>query len=387
MGDIRRQWADLPKELVEMISEHLDSLIDILQLRAVCTSWRSSVSLPSFDQEIPLQILSLPFPFCVDVVLSRRLIYRLEVINHNINCSSSVSKGWLIKVGESRREKLKLLQPISDFQVGYCSIPLDLLDLRFVELIQSFKLELANPEGFSVFGVYKVIPFSLPESSSEEVDGIIAIIQGGKLGYWLVGDEYWEFLDDGDFRFDDIIEYKGQLYVVDRLGTVFWIDSSWELIRYSPLLNSRGGRKTLVESCGDLYVVDRFLDGERNHEYETMATRYRNINPDRRTCERYPKTIDIRVYKLDEEWGRWVDVKSLGDQVFVLGSDCSFSISSSELDGGKGNCVYFTDDDEAGISSNNVRIRMFQLEDCSIKELDMSPQCSEIFWPPNVGST
>ncbi|KAJ6398241.1 hypothetical protein OIU77_019113 [Salix suchowensis] len=44
-------WADLPKELLEMISKRLDSLIDVYRFRVVCMSWRSPISV--FYKQFP----------------------------------------------------------------------------------------------------------------------------------------------------------------------------------------------------------------------------------------------------------------------------------------------------------------------------------------------
>lgn len=385
MPDDRQPWIDLPKELLEKIGEHVDSRVDIPRLRSVCTSWWSSVSLPSFDEELPCVLLNLPFPLVIDTILSRNLICRIELVHQNPNSSESKPKGWLTQVGESKRGKLQLLHPVSGCQIESSSISLNLQDFRFIELGKAFKLKLANADGFSLYGVTKVVPFPISASCKENNVAILAIYEGGKLGYWEYGDTEWELLDDCNFEYDDIIVYKSQLYAVDRSGIVWWINSSLKVIQYSPILYSHGSRKTLVESCGDLCVVDRFLDGERiqrnKNNYRECFVLYNNDEPTHRTRMKL-KTIGIRVYKLDEEWGRWEEVKSLGDRVFVLGMDCSFSISSVEFYGGKGNSIYFTDDDESGLSCDDIGINVFQLEDCSIKRLEKFPEYSEIFLPP-----
>ncbi|CAJ2662811.1 unnamed protein product [Trifolium pratense] len=45
----------------------------------------------------------------------------------------------------------------------------------------------------------------------------------------------------------------------------------------------------------------------------------------------------FKVYKLDEEWGKWVDVKNLKDRAFILSKSCNFSVSTKELIGYQGN--------------------------------------------------
>ncbi|KAJ6774718.1 F-BOX PROTEIN SKIP23 [Salix purpurea] len=54
------RWADLPKELLEMISKRLDSLIDVFRFRVVCMSWRSPISV--FYKQSPRSYVPLKLP-------------------------------------------------------------------------------------------------------------------------------------------------------------------------------------------------------------------------------------------------------------------------------------------------------------------------------------
>ena len=97
-----------------------------------------------------------------------------------------------------------------------------------------------------------------------------------------------------------------------------------------------------MESRGELYVVDRFFDEERRFDHRLREYR---------VC---PKTFTFDVYKLDQERGCWVTVKNLGDRVFILGKDSSFSVSATEFSGCKGNCIYFTYEDDNGVFDQNT---------------------------------
>ena len=131
------QWADLPKELLEMIGKRLDSRVDTLRFRAVCTSWRSSVSLPSSDQETPPLILNLPDPISYAPLFIQTTICRMDSARKDPNSSSS-SKSWLVKVGESNYGKLKLFNPLTNQEIKYSPIALNLLEFKFVELSKAF---------------------------------------------------------------------------------------------------------------------------------------------------------------------------------------------------------------------------------------------------------
>ncbi|KAJ4841614.1 hypothetical protein Tsubulata_004904 [Turnera subulata] len=388
---ISSRWADLPKELLEMIGKCLDSRVDVLRFRSVCTSWRATIPLPSFDQEIPPVILKLPRPISAESILSHTTICRLEILHQNPAASSPVLPSkpcWLTEVEETRRGQLQLLHPVSHQElVSRSPIELNLLDFHFVPVIKAFRVTWGN--GVSVFGVNKVVLFPFSASCNKDEFGILAIYHGGKLGYWKYGDKEWTLLDDTNFEYDDIIAYKEQFYVVDRWGTVSWIDSALKVVQYSPSLYGCGGKKNLVESCGDLYVVDRYLDGRVKavEDYENVVAAGRN-NPygASRYRKTFPKAFDFRVYRLDEDWG-WVDVKSLGDRVFFLGNDCSFSVSSRDFYGGKGNCIYFTDDDNfTGARLSDASIGVFQLGEGIIEKPATLPEYCDIFWPPPLTS-
>ena len=55
-------------------------------------------------------------------------------------------------------------------------------------------------------------------------------------------------------------------------------------------------------------------------------------------------------------------MESLGDRAFILGHDCSLSVSAGEFFGYEGNCIYFT---------HHNRPHVFKLEDDSIANLDI----------------
>ncbi|EEF40659.1 conserved hypothetical protein [Ricinus communis] len=378
-----REWADLPQELLEIISKHLDSRIDVYRFRAVCTSWRSSVS--SSYRKFPSILLKLPPPILADAFFSLVTICRLQLVDDDDDSDGkrlSRPNSWLTKVEESTRGEMQLLIPLSNRQIkpspGMMTKMLNLLNFRLVELTKSCTFKLAT--GRPVLGIDKAVPFPnrarMNDINASDF-GVLAIFHEGKLGYWKNGDRNWTLLDDRNFHYDDIIFYKEKNYVVDRNGTVSWIDSSLNLIQYSPPLCGCGDKKNLVESCGDLYVVDRYLDGERRiwqgHEGEHIINQER-FNTDElffNLLRNYPrcgaKTVDFKVYKLDEEWGRWVDVKSLDDRIFVVSNEVSFSVSAKEFNGWEGNCIYYTDpnDEDFGGELSGYDARVFRLKDHS----------------------
>lgn len=356
-------WSELPPELLSTIGGRLDSPIDALGFRSVCKSWRSSASpfhrlsnshLPS-PPKFPC-----PFGSGEDAFVSEDAIYRLAPFHHDpepdASNSSSIpaAKACFVKVEHTRPGKYPLWIRRIDDSLPPIPKVLSLLDYRMVKIGQSNLLNYKNRHS-SMVGVGKVIryPDSAPISSGN--CSIFVIYDGGKLGFARCGDQELTLVDDRVSDYNDLIVYGGRLYAVDGRGTVSWIDyASLKPTHFSPPSFGSGGRKHLVESDGELYVVDRYFEekGLQQPVVDHMFHRQqlgvihrclRRINTTVRGRLAQGRTVGFRVYKLDQDWGRWVEVVDLGDQAFFLNDDVSFSVSASAFEGCKGNCIYFKD--------------------------------------------
>lgn len=284
---------------------------------------------------------------------------------------------------------------IRDF-TSTCPKVFSSLEFRMAELSKGYALRYVYGSS-SIAGINKVVlsPRSGSGSVGQEESAIFVIYDQGKLGFAKNGAEDFTLVDGRILDYNDIIVYKGQPYVVDRWGTVSWIDSSLRVIQFSPPLFGFGSRKHLVVSCGELYVVDRYLDRDENmHDHDEGNNN--NNNEHVNFYPRHPlqrrrydfcqaKTVDFKVHKLDEEWGRWVEVKNLGDQSFVLTSDCCFSVSAREVAGFRGNCIYYTEQldlDFALRGLGNLEGYVFDLEDHTMEKLACCPGSFPMFGLP-----
>ena len=146
----------------------------------------------------------------------------------------------------------------------------------------------------------------------------------------------------------------------------------------------------MVVSCGDLYVVVRYLEKEEENALFDRTSglqfriQYYPRGRGRRRDFNQPKSVDFKVFKLDQDRGTWVEVKNLGDQVFVLSCDFSLSVLARDFAGFKPNCIYFTKQFELdyalrGIGDNGGCV--FNLEDNSFENLENSSGYSQMFWP------
>lgn len=364
--DEKVNWSQLPAELWPKIGKYLDNHIDVLRFRSVCGSFRSSIppslpNSPSFPLEIPHPGTGINIS--PNNYLNQSTIYLIQPTD-----ASSNSKGWLIKVEESKNQPLSLLNPITDRKLSYplssnnTSLMIwNILDYRVIELCKSYKIEKIT--GFSS-PVKKLVCYPNSPWSSVEDCVSCCIFQEDVVGFIKHGDEKWKIVDENNFYYDDIIVIKGQFYVTDKWGTISWIDiSSLKLIQFSPPLCGFGNKKHLVESCGNLYVVDRYS----YYEGENVRRNYVG----RRHQDRYEVVEYFKVYKLDEEWGKWVDVKNLKDRAFILSPSCNFSVSAKELIGYQGNCIYFKD---------SFNVRMYNLDDSRITTVDFNPCIDNTLW-------
>ncbi|KAL6507500.1 hypothetical protein OROGR_023695 [Orobanche gracilis] len=259
-------------------------------------------------------------------------------------------------LGESESVPLRLLNPFTRSRVSNDTprvfspdtLPrvLNFMNFKVVELIEAFYLS----DKHIPHHLRKVVLFP---SLSVKGGLVCALFDYGRLRVRTIEDKKWIKLNLNNYiagyHCHDIIIQKGQLYVIDNLGTIFWMNPwSLKLVQFTqPLwLMDNGKRKQMVEYGGRLYVVD--MPNFRDHLHEK---------------------IDIKVYKVDEESGRWENVRNLGDVVFVLGKDSNFSLLAKDYHGCERNCIYFS------FSYAIYNILCFSLKDSMLKFVKYP------FWP------
>ncbi|KAB1223730.1 hypothetical protein CJ030_MR2G004736 [Morella rubra] len=393
------EWSNLPNELWLSIGQRLDTRLDVLRFRSVCRSWRSSI--PPFCAPCPRFPLNFPSPYSVSAdstslppellpllrrllpdsersyeaaYLCQRTFYSLQRLNPTSSSSTAAAadKGCLIQVKESNSRKLRLLEATNFFRshsnrgIRY---PVNLLNYRIVELNRAYRLgwyvnasRLTSSQNERIYlnsgrqpipGVKKAVMVPKSAKTNAEVCSFSVIFDDAKLGFANCRDGKLNLVVDLNVNCDDIIVFKGQSYVVDRLGILWRIEwSSLKLVKLSPPIHAgwcSPCRKHLVEACGALYVVDRYFDRKP-----------RSMNSKLHSFHMIPGsaiTIYCRVYKLDEELGSWVLEENLGDRVFILGPDFSLSFSALEISGYRSNSIYFMDHSGSCV---------FNLEDHSI---------------------
>lgn len=316
----RDEWCNLPKDLLTTIGERLGTRMDVLRLRAVCTSWRSSIPLVPNNNNSPSFPITLPHPIFTGnrSCLTESTIYRLELPppdqegdDNNSNSSessSSSTKGWLVMVREwSKPGHFRLLNPLSHCEIRYDpeTFPKkiwNLLDYRVFEQGKAYSLEYFIRNCRLV--IEKAI-YSADESA-------VLISDLGKLEFLRLGDEKWTRLAPCHHHFSDIILYNGKFHAFDKWDQVVVIDSS-TLKRtkvWHPPVKGFGGK--FLQSSGDLYLIRENV--RKPSDDEDNGVDY---------FSKYQSSASFLIYKLHEAAG-WVKVKFLNDRVAFVGRDYSF---------------------------------------------------------------
>ncbi|KAL8228908.1 hypothetical protein R6Q57_013808 [Mikania cordata] len=376
-------WSQLPRELLDVISTHLISDTDILRFRSVCTSWRSSI------QPLTSRFPILPYAGISDTTwgfyLSKRTIFRVGLPDPD---PKQTHIPWLIKVERDNPQKTHLMNPLT----GSESIPLlpnfprslSLLNFRVTELGQEYALQYisyrpnANSIGDSVTLYMEKVAFC-----SSGVDGfvLLTIHVSGKLALLKNGEVKWNIINDLPSPYDDVIFFDGQFYAVDNTGRTVVVDPETTSLKVVAGSVFGGDKKFLVESVGDLFLVDKHLsvgpDNDMDYDDENYEF-YEDFD-----CFMSERTVKLEVYKLDKEEQKWIEVKNLGDRMLFLGDNCGFSASALDFPGCKGNCVFFTGQNREDDGLNKSKgVGVFDMESGSIGAVPNNSGYSQLFWPP-----
>uniref|UniRef100_A0A0V0IC28 Putative ovule protein n=1 Tax=Solanum chacoense TaxID=4108 RepID=A0A0V0IC28_SOLCH len=342
-------WSDIPKELAERIGSCLDTQIDVLHFRSVCTTWRSSLApfktVPHFPVEIPFPLDDRNiYKGRPGYYLIESTVYILQPLDGD--SIDSPCKGWLIQVIKTADGKLKVLNPLTGREIqNHMPKVLNLLDFRVSHVCKSYHVQYYIPSkplfsGYDVGYVRKILLLMNHNAGSEKDSfSLMAIDRDNRLCYLKSGNDKWTKLKNYSSYIDDIIVYKGNFHAVDRYGETMKFDSSFnettvasrfygETMKFDSSFNetvasrfSGGGKrkKRLVESGGQLFLVDYSSDFGKDASRE------------------------IKIYRLDEKQYEWIEVHTLGDRIFFAVNDCCFSVSSRDFGDkyGRGNCIYY----------------------------------------------
>ncbi|CAA0827745.1 F-box protein SKIP23 [Striga hermonthica] len=379
-------WSILPTELLNLISQRLPASIDLLRFRSVCATWRAAAPPPpSAAERFPI----LPNSGISDTSwgfhLSKRTIYSLQ-------SPFTDDPAWIVKLERDNPARMHLLNPLarSQFKPLPDNFPrtFSFYDLRVKELGEEYALQYINfrPTATSI-GEAGNLYMEKVAVSNNPGGGftLLTIHVSGKLVVFKSGNEKWMVIDDLPSPYDDVIFREGGFYAVDHTGRLVLVnisDLNVTLVA-SPIFG--GDKKFLVDSNGELLLVDMYLsvgpadDLGFNEGFEF----YEEFD-----CFMSERTVKFKVFKLDDDAGKWLEMTDLKERMLFLGDNCTFWTSSLEIFGEDkftGNCIFFADQYSNGESDGEWKSRglgVFDLESGSIGPIGAHAGYSKMFWPP-----
>ncbi|CAH2051407.1 unnamed protein product [Thlaspi arvense] len=316
-----------------MIAVCLFSVIELKSFRSVCRSWRSS----AFDNPFrsrPLIELKLLDP--TENASQQGNAFLSGAAFFRVTPSSSPNQGWLIKSDTDLNSgKFRLLDHFSRIPLKHRCKSINLLRFNVSEIQEAYVVHdrrMDEPDP----GFKRVVLATVQGG-----DHALGVGWDGRIRFW--SGRIWTILKDQLAEFTDVVIHGGLTYALASDGSKLKLRATWW--RYEG--------DTLDPNV--FYVCA--IDDDGNQIGETS-----------------PKTIGFKVYKMDEEMGKWVEVKSLGDDAFVMATDTCFSVSAGEFHGCLKNAIYFAD--------KECKIRVFKLEDASITRATSTEQnCFKMFAP------
>ncbi|CAK9184268.1 unnamed protein product [Ilex paraguariensis] len=358
-------WAGLPKDILDLILDHIIQFSDYIRFCSVCKSWRSVGLEDNNYHHLHIQRLRilkacrsrLPMLMIPPTISNKEnqsfysvtdgVILDLQLpMSFNRRCFGS-SHGWLFTM-----EKPMVIVLLNPFSGRTIHLP----ELKDPETVYQFWVDKDDHEYF----VSKGILSSDPCRDVDNYEVVVIYSDNRKLASFKSGDETWQFfnLTKGYF-FSDIIYYEGQLHAINNFGGLMHIDtiSGAGKIIIKPTRRMECRMTYLVKSYErDLLMVQKFME---ENEHDDM----------------HYKASDFKIFKMvhstQMRTPSWVEINSIGDQALFVGNNYSLTVSTSDFSGCSSNCIYYTDhylaitghyvphgpDDDTGIF--NLRDRSF----------------------------
>ncbi|XP_021762801.1 F-box protein SKIP23-like isoform X3 [Chenopodium quinoa] len=376
----RETWSALPPELVLSIAERLETRTDIMQIRTVCQTWRSSVPLSMLSSR---NFLSPLFPYRGMSHSSVLVANSVFLLQSTVDCKH---QSLLISVEELNPGKLYVRAPLSRVVTRVLPIgsPNSFGWSDFQELGRFYTLRRVDrPEDmFSEKRLTeydnKVVLFVDPNCETcPTIDDCTVIELYDQVDYLSV-----TRLKDGETQqvyfkgreFDDLVSFSGRVYAVDYEGRVCSMD--YQSLKMSSVSEGPvpGGsrsnyKKRFAVSSGELYLI---LRRSQIGDHEAA----------------------FKVFKLNQEKQKWDSIEGIGDDriLFVTFDGCFFALAK-DFPGWKGNCIVFrrgSFPEYSGIRDFDSKIfqtwklhldvAVFNFGDGDCRPLETYPGYSSVFW-------
>ncbi|XP_068316368.1 F-box/kelch-repeat protein At1g57790-like [Pyrus communis] len=314
-----RDWAALPRELLNLVVEKTESP---KEFSFVCKSWRSAAK----DTQSYCAMTTNPL-----LMISSQSYYKWslynpvddKVLKTQLNlarqrfCGSS--KGWLIVVDKNR-----LVSLINPF---FSNDEKKIIHLPPLSPPSLIRLRREN------YFVYKATISADPILNADNC--IVTVVYEGicQLAFLRLNkDSQWTYIlekvDRGWWRtVEEVVQFEDRFYAVDLYGKVFSFDVTTPSVAPVKVV----GRECDGENC---YVTRYFV--VCNEKTVLMVQRCM-VGLDGHETKR------ITVFELNISKGEWTEKNTLGDVALFVGDNSSISVCASKS-GCRANCIYFIHD-------------------------------------------
>ncbi|ESQ46478.1 hypothetical protein EUTSA_v10000166mg [Eutrema salsugineum] len=317
-------WSLLPEELLHIISENLEDCFDVIHARSVCRPWRSILPFPSWLLRTRYSLPSfarLPRKSKGFCTLEKFPMFLVRV---RAPASASTYEYYLGGIDQDKSEDhMELPSPpiqcTVKVKIGESDPTLmNILDCQIFSLGYQYRMVGWDPESLS--RKFRAVAF-LPLNREGGGGGFVVLLGYYRDLFVLTSAEMrWIRLERISTAVcSDIVTFRGRFYVDFLNGDTFVFDPY--CLEATPLMPSEisncGSVNYLVPSGNDeLYLVEVIIP--RNTDVLDFSR------------------LTLRVSRLDEEAGEWVEVTDLGDRVLFIGQPGNVSCSAKELPDGCG---------------------------------------------------
>ncbi|KAF3339435.1 F-box/kelch-repeat protein [Carex littledalei] len=359
MKTIPENWTDLPPDLLHLILAKLSDISDIcdyIRLRAVCKSWRCSISVSDLPPQFPwiMKLGDNKESLLEFYSFASKKVYTMHAPNSS-NKSLGLSSMLVRQFGSDDLFSLVLCKKSCQFREGYCSFlnPVNNSEV-YLPVVHdpepsSFRFCWSGPRSFHsencVIFSYGINRLAVCKSNGDKWDCI-----GGDLGYeyaylngLLFTIEYWK---------------SGFTRVID-------IGTRQEAYVIPPQESTMRGIPFLVESSGEILLVcyiHTYIREIKNYSWSNICSEL-EIHNDNRRDEVHKFYIHRLEFGNGEEKPCWVKVTSIGDQMLFIDfvARRAFSLKACEFPGFKGNSIYYID-------TQDSKIYRYDMENDSFKK-------------------
>ncbi|KAK8480378.1 hypothetical protein V6N11_074078 [Hibiscus sabdariffa] len=382
---LKSRIDEFPTALLRSIFNRLN-FNELVQARSVCCSWNL------LGEELVSNIPWLMLPSKKQVEegdgnyvdnngyhgfwnMRENRLYSLKTAPKEFRecCCIGSSRGWLVFLQE--KTVPFLFNPFKQVKIELPSVD-RLLGLKKMvrNMDGEFELDYFNSEEESRRFWFKSCPkqrvrecfiqkaviTKKPENNNY---GLILLCNNSEeIAYQASGSNHWTVLEASHPPYQDIICNGNYLYAlsdnnsievwdlhlrggrVEKKSDIVFRFPDRSLAKLNSLRDVCTMRFYLVESCGDLLFVVRFI-GDYVDWDGTLLSEHDLLTED---CS-HPKVCPYRtflfhVYKMDFKELKWVEMDTLGDRALFVGGNQSVSVSTWCFLNCKKDCIYFSDD-------------------------------------------